>query len=376
MRTISCVSVAWLLAAACTPSHAQQLTEERFLEDALAGHPGVAAAEATAAAATGRRRQAGTLDNPELAWEREDPAHAARQDTWRLSWRLPLDGRAHRVAAADAAAAAAEAAVAATSMEVRLELRELFATWFVAGERARIVEHHLDTTRRLAGWLRARADAGEAAGVEAHRLELELEVLSRRLAEAEAEAGARRAEAATWSDLVATSAGPARPRLVPPPDAADPSRRPELAALAHRLAEAEARRRLAGRVIAPPEVSVGWLELRDVGRTFDGPVLGVAWPVPLLDRNQGDREASSAEADRARAGLVAARRRAAARAEAALASYRELYRAVVPDAPRAPGDDVVDAVLAAFEAGEASGSVCSQRSTRWWPGRPPTAMST
>jgi len=354
MRTISCVSVAWLCVAACIPSYAQRLTEERFVEDALAGHPGITAAEAAAAAAEGRTRQAGVLDNPELSWEREDPEVAARQDTWRLTWRLPFDGRAHRVAAADAAAAATAARVTATSMEVRLVLRELFATWYVADERARIVEHQLDTTRRLAGWMRARADEGEAAGVEARRLELEAEVLSLQLADVRAEAGARRAEAANWSDLVAASTGPARPRLAPPPDAVDPSRRPQLVALEHRVAEAEARRQLAGRVIEPPEVSVGWLELRDAGRTFDGPVLGVAWPVPLFDRNQGDREAASAETDRSRAELAAARRSAAARAEAALASYRELYHAVVPVPSRASGDEVVGSVLAAFEAGEAS----------------------
>ena len=76
---------------------------------------------------------------------------------------------------------------------------EHFAAWYLAGEREQVLKDHLDTIRRLAEWLRARADQGEAAGVEARRLELEVEVLSRRLAEANAEARARKAAAATWS---------------------------------------------------------------------------------------------------------------------------------------------------------------------------------
>ena len=89
MRRISCVS-ALLVSTAVMPTFAQCLTEHQYLESALINHPRVAAAEAESAALTGHRRQVGVLPNPELDWEREDPDFVARQDTWRLSWRLPL----------------------------------------------------------------------------------------------------------------------------------------------------------------------------------------------------------------------------------------------------------------------------------------------
>jgi cobalt-zinc-cadmium efflux system outer membrane protein len=355
MRTVSCVSAALLALTAAMPSSAQGLTEKQFLDDALTDHPRIAAAEADLAVESGTRRQAGVVSNPELDWEREDLGSVVRQDTWKLSWRLPLDGRKHRIAGADAAVAASEAMVDATRLDVRLELRELFAAWYLAGEREQVLNDHLDTTRQLTAWLRARADQGEAAGVEARRLELEVEVLSRQLAEANAETRARKAATATWSDLVVGGSQPERPALAPPPASVDLSDRPDLAALELEVAEAEARQRVTKRVLAPPEVTLGWLDLRDDTRSFDGPVFGLTWPMPLFDRNQGNRDASTAEVDRARAELEAARRGAQQLADAALASYAALYGAVAPGTTsRKVEGDVVGSLLAAFAAGEAS----------------------
>lgn len=354
MRSISCVSVALLASAVALPTLAQGLTENEFLENALKNHPAVAVAQAEFAAATGQRRQAGVLSNPDLSWEREDPDVAARQDTWSLSWRLPFDGRKHRLAEADAAAAASQAMLDATLLDVRLELRALFATWYVASEREESLKNHLDTTRQLAEWLRARAEQGEAAGVEAQRLELEVEVLDRKLADTSAEARARRASVAAWSDLVTEGTRPSRPALAPPPSSADLSGRPDLLALEHEVARSEARQRLSKRVLAPPEVSLGWTELHDATRSFDGPVFGVTWPVPIFDRNQGSREAAAAEVDHSRALADAARRRAREQAEAALASYSTLYTSVTAIRRSSDSGEAAASVTAAFEAGEAS----------------------
>jgi cobalt-zinc-cadmium efflux system outer membrane protein len=124
-------------------------------------------------------------------------------------------------------------------------------------------------------------------------------------------------------------------------------------ALTHRVTEAEARYALRKRVAEPPTLSLGWMDLSDGGRSFAGPVFGVAWPLPVFDRNQGRRQVASAEVIRAQFDLVAAIRRAQQEANGALASYSELHELALRG-PLAAEEGVVEAVFAAFEAGEAT----------------------
>ena len=342
-----------LVIAGAMPIHAQVLTEQQFLDDALPSHPGIAVAEADIAAASGVRRQMGVINNPVITWESEKPDVAPRQDTWRLFWRLPFDGRRHRMAAADEEVAASRNELDATRLATRLELRSLFTSWYIAVEREALLLAHLEKTGRLAGWLQARAEEGEAAGVEARRLELEVEVVERDVAASRAEALAWRAAAASWSSLVTGEVRPTRPPLPTPPATADIGDRPDILALVHRVAAAESRLSLERRVLEPPVISAGWLEIRDGRQSFDGPVLGVAWPIPLFDRNQGTRQAAAAEADKARSEVEVSRRLAVQQAEAALASYSELFEAAMRGGPSAIEAGVVEAVFAAFAAGEA-----------------------
>jgi cobalt-zinc-cadmium efflux system outer membrane protein len=342
-----------LAGAASVPLDAQLLTEEQFVDDALLNHPGITAAEAKKAAAAGARRQAAIVSNPVISWEREEPDPALRQDTWLLNWQLPFDGRKHKKVAGDAALAAASADLDSTQLDIRLEMRSLYAGWYIAAERETVLQEHLDRTRRLAKWLRARAEEGEAAGVEAQRLDLEVEVFERGLIAARAAARAEQAAAANWSNLVTGEVRPKRPILPVPPATVDVGNQPELLAIAHQVEEAEAVHRFRRRVLEPPAISVGWTELGEGGLKFDGPVFGFAWPVPVFDRNQGNGEAAAAEAAHMRSLLELETRRAEQRARAALASYTGLYSAAAPFSPTAETLDVAVAMFAAFEAGEA-----------------------
>ncbi|MCP4896318.1 MAG: TolC family protein [bacterium] len=342
-----------LAATASTHSGAQVVTESKFLSDALTNHPGLAVAEAEVLAASGNRRQAGIVANPEISWEREDPDVMASQNTWRLDWRLPFDGRGHRMAAADADIAASRSELDVAHLRIRLELRALFASWYVAVERALALQQNLEKTQELASWLRVRAEEGEAAGVDARRLDLEVEVLQRGYVEARAEAKRWAAAAAAWSSLVTADVKPGRPSLAPPPASVDIGDRPDIRALAHRAEAAESRRRLESRMLEPPEISAGWLEISDGQQSFDGPVFGVMWPLPVFDRNQGRREAAAAGETKARSELDVARRRAEQDVHAAMAAYSELFDMVVHGGETVAVDDVVDSVFAAFEAGEA-----------------------
>ena len=343
-----------LVVAGWMPVSAQALTEIEFLDSALTNHPAMTAAEAAKAAAAGARRQAGIVQNPVVSWEREQPNTAIREDTLKLDWRLPFDGRKHRVAAGDAALDAAKSDLESTRLGIRLELRSLFAAWYIAAERTAVLAEHLDRTKRLARWLRARAEEGEAAGVEAERLDLEVEVFERQLVAARAAASAERAAAGVWSDLVSGTVRPQRPLLPVPPAAADVGSRPDLQAIAHRVAEAEAVQRLQRRSLEPPEISFGWKKLGEEGLSFNGPVYGIAWPLPVFDRNQGNREAATAEASVARSQLELETRLAEQRALAALASYTDLFRVAKPEDVRDDDFDIAVATFAAFEAGEAS----------------------
>jgi cobalt-zinc-cadmium efflux system outer membrane protein len=202
--------------------------------------------------------------------------------------------------------------------------------------------------------LRARAEEGEAAGVEAERLDLEVEVFERQLVAARATASAERAAAAVWSDRVSGTVRPQRPHLPIPPATADVGSRPDLQAIAHRVAEAEAVQRLQRRSLEPPEISFGWKKIGEEGLSFNGPVYGIAWPLPVFDRNQGNREAATAEVSVARSQLELETRLAEQRARAALASYSDLYLMAKPADVRGDDFDIAVATFAAFEAGEAS----------------------
>ena len=354
MKRASWAFAVLLVVAGSMPIHAQVLTEQQFLDDTLAGHPAIAAAEAEVAAASGVRRQAGIVDNPKIAWVREDPEIVPRQDTFVLNWRLPFDGRRHRMDAADAAIDASSSELEATRLRIRLEMRSLFASWYIAAQREAVLQANLDRTRRLSVRMQARAQEGESSGLEARRLELEVEVLGLEAAAARAEARARRSAAASWSALVTGDVEPARPPLPTPPSSPDIGDRSDIRALSYLEVAAESRHQLQKRVLEPPAIRLGWTEIADGVRSFDGPVLGIAWPLPLFDRNQGRREAASAEVSRAHFELEVAKKRALEHSQAALASYTEFHAIVVRGAASEADSDVVDTMLAVFEAGEAS----------------------
>jgi len=325
-----------LVVTGSMPIHAQVLTEQQFLDDTLPGHPAIAAAEAEVTAASGVRRQAGIVDNPEIAWGRENPDIVPRQDIFVLNWRLPFDGRRHRMDAADAAIDVSSSELEATRLRIRLEMRSLFASWYISDR------------------MLARAQDGESSGLEARRIALEVEMLGLEAAAARAGARARRSAAASWSAQVAGDVEPVLPLLPTPPSTIDIGDRPDIRALSYGVVAAESRHQLQKRVLEPPVIILGWTEIADGVRSFDGPVFGLSWPVPLFDRKQGRREAASAEVSRAQFELEVAQKKALEQSRAALASYTELHAMVVRGSDGGADSDVIETMLAVFEAGEAS----------------------
>ncbi len=349
------LSVALLLSPAGGGDCPARLSESQLLAAVDSGHPIHRVIGEELQRATALRRQAGALDNPDLSFVTERPRGTARQSTWSLAWTPPLDGRRGlRVEAAEASVLAAGKRLESRQLELRLELRRVFADWYVAQTRKGLFAEQVVRVEALVAWLRARADSGEASRLEQRRLALELSQLQKELAEATAEGEVARATVAGWIGCVTSETRPERPSLPETPDSLDVSSRPDLAALGHELQRSTLERRLSGRLLAAPEVFVGWQEVTEDGGRFDGPVVGFEWTIPILDRGQGRRGVAQAQLAAAEARIAVAKMRAESRLAGALEGYRTLRRAALSSTAQvADVPLVVKGASAAFRLGEA-----------------------
>jgi len=307
------------------------------------------------AAAEGARRVART-ENLAVAFEREAPDRAAAQSTVTLSWRPPLDGR--RGVANEAAAAgfaAAERRLDWSRLQLRAELRELYARWSVAVERRELLADVSDRIERLAARSRARAASGEDSGLEARRLDLAAASSRTALGGAEAELLRVVAHVQTLFPAIDATRRPVTPALPDVTASLDVSDRPDLAALELEAERAEMSRRLAGRFLELPSLVGGWTFLDEEDADTDGPVIGVEWSIPLFDRGQGERARTRVEADVAHARVELARSRATSELGSARASYELLRRAAVDMLDTTSGSgELIDAATAQFRAEEAT----------------------
>ncbi len=155
------------------PDSAITVSEEEFLAP-LVEDPRVLAAlyEEVGVARAGLTR-ARALADPEVGLEREMPDAGADETSIRVGWRPPLPGRRGlRIAVAEAALEAAEARSVEELAGLVAEWRGAFARWAVAGARVEALTAHQRALTALAERTRARAEAGEASGLDARRLAL------------------------------------------------------------------------------------------------------------------------------------------------------------------------------------------------------------
>jgi outer membrane protein TolC len=344
------------LAQPAPPDSPPPLTEEEFLAGAAADSLFARAVADLDAEAAARRRAAATLANPAVEAERESPGEAT-QSTVRLVWRPPLDGRrAAAIDAADAAVDAARARRALAELEVSLDLRAAFTRWAVAAERAERIDAERRRLDELARRAEERARRGEDSGLTARRFRFATVEMGAESAVAWAEAKlAEAAAVAAWP-----AAAGRRPVLaeLPDPDTMalpDPAESPAVIAARAERRRAEHEARLAGRFLAFPELSAGWQWQDDAGAEADGPVLGLAWDLPLFDRGSAERGHALREADAGRAREELAARRQAAELHARADAYRTLHDAV-PDGESLDRSarSAVAAASAAYEANEST----------------------
>jgi cobalt-zinc-cadmium efflux system outer membrane protein len=354
MRAFVAAPVAALLLAVQVGAQEPQIvTEAEFLAPVAAAHPARVALRQELAEAEAAALAARALPNPELGAHREAPGTVEQLDLT-LSWRPPDPGRRRlSQAAASAGIEAARARLAVDRMALRAAMREAYARWAVATAASEGLKRQVSQVDALARRERERAAAGESSGLDARRLGLAASGASAELARAEADRLRARGAARAWRPDLPVDAVPELPPL-PEPASAPTTDHPRLAALRADLEAAQLAERLAARIVEMPEVVGGW-QRQDLGIdvAIEGPIVGVAWPLPLFDRRRGERAAARARVEALEARLTLAEREVAAARASGLAAYSHL-RAGATAAREAAADSpgVVAAARASFWAGE------------------------
>jgi outer membrane protein TolC len=335
------------------------VSEERVLAAFDGSHPAARAQAGELGAAEAEHRRARLLSDPRLEVGREELESVERETVWAVAWTPPLDGRRRwAIRAAEAAVEAEEGGLAASLLDLRREVREVYADWAAGAARADLLSEHTARLGALAERMRRRTEAGEESRLDAGRLTIEHESYTAALSGARAAAVGARARVAAWlvdDGLDVSNATPALPELPEVPTGIDPTALPDLRAALARVAEAAAVERLSRRVASAPEILVGWKSVEATGSDISGPVVALSWTVPVLDRRRADRMAAESAVATAQAHQDWVTRRAGGDFVAAVAAYEELRHAArSAGSSRANLDAVAMAATAAYEQGEST----------------------
>ena len=328
------------------------ITEAEFLSALDEAHPAVLARQSQVADAQADIAAASTLANPHLGLVSEDPSGPVRQLDVLLSWELPRPSRGPEIQAAERGVDVAEAQASEDVLALRLTMRRIYAEWAVSAARSNRLAAQADRVTGLADRERSRAKKGETSGLEAYQLTIAAAGLRARLALAEAEAMASHATARIWRTDIDDDVVPVLPDL---PTATDPTgSHPREEAAVAKLDAANLASKAAGRYVLLPELVGGW-QRQEVGpETFEGPVLGLAWAMPVFARNQAERAQTDARVLAAEAELEMTRREVEAERAGALAAYRHLAEAAIEATGAVVANEkVLAGAVAAFAHGEA-----------------------
>ncbi|MDY7094820.1 MAG: TolC family protein [Acidobacteriota bacterium] len=353
--------LAGLIPALCTVSGAAQsatsITEAEFLALLDSTHPAWVESAEELGVARARARDVALWPNPELDVLHKDLDQATQETEWSLAWQLPHLGRRSRVDARERAAGAAELRLQQTRLELRLELREVYARWALAEARRLRLESQAQRVEGLARREAARAERGETSGLERDRLQLLASQLRSRVAVAAVEARAARGLAAGWFPSLAPEVDPELPNLPKPPallpEETAASEHPRVRAAQEEVTAATLERRAAGYQLKSPELAVGWQRVEDEITSISGPTIGLTWSLPLFDRGQVERARADARLSAARARLERARSHLQAGRDAARDNLGRLVAAArAAEAAVSDHRRMLDGAEAAFRQGE------------------------
>lgn len=352
-RFLSFSATCCLLAGGALPGGAQGGPPVRLsLPDAIRAawrtSPEVRAAELAVTAAAARVRQAGAWPNPVLLYGLEQAnrdGFSSQQDILAVEQRVELGaGRSARAAAARSRHEAAAGGLEAARHAVRVETTRAYYLAVAADRRLRLLDNGAATIERASGISERRLAAGDVSGYAHRRLRLEATRFSALLASERLAARSARLALASLVSASADAINAASYHLVDSmPDGAAAATattgsartadslvalalvaRPDLVALEQEVAAARADARAVAASRTPtPAFTLGLKRERVTEvAAARGLVAGLALPLPLWDRRQGDMQAWTADADRRGEELAAARRRVTREVLDALESWR------------------------------------------------------
>ncbi|ULX52408.1 cobalt-zinc-cadmium resistance protein [Cupriavidus taiwanensis] len=354
-------AVALPSAAAPAGALAHILTLDAALALAEAGSFTLSAAGKELDATEGDLIQSRVIPNPELAVSMEDTRKASRSTTGQVNLPIELGGkRAARIGLAERGRELAQAELGSTRAELRATVIARFFGVLVAQERVRLAEGSVGIASQAADAAGRRVAAGKVAPLEATRARVEQANAELELAEATgALQSARQALAALWGDSVPRfdqaqgdlDALPSRPAPAALQAALEDSPLLEASRLAAERSRAEV---AVQRSRQYPDVTVSLGAKRDNEANRNMAVLGVAIPLPLFDRNQGNLYAALRRADGAQDAHAATRVRlqgelqhASTQLSVSRAAAQTLRASVLPAAEQAYA-----AASRGFEAGK------------------------
>jgi outer membrane protein TolC len=298
------------------------------------------------------------FDQPEVAATQEDLGSGGTETEVGVSWRLPRpDRRRLDVERAVGELTAAQSSFDQIVLDARLDLRRVYAEWWIAARKVEVLEIETDVLGELARRSEERGRVGETSGLEVRRIRLAALETGARAMLARSELATVRAEIGAWRPDLVDAVPPYRPLVpeLPPAPKYEPPTRPALAALEAELRASELASALATKPTEMPAVSLGWkrVEPEGAGPTLDGAVVGLTWPVPLPGKGRAERLRAETRRDALEARLDLLRRRFAAELRSAEMSYDQLRGAASEvETALADAEPVVAAARAAFRLGE------------------------
>ena len=345
---------------------------EAVLNAVRAASPEVRSAALEAVAQRHEAQQAGLWTNPVLSVEAENFAGDAfsaqnpltgydfAETTVSIGQTFRLGGkrRAERRAAL-ARAALAEADRDATLRALEREAASVFFELAAAEQAAALAKEAAALSEQLADAVGARVEAGKSPGTALDRA-----VAAR--ADAQAAAAAAQAQAEGLAFALSSFWGDSEPARIQSADLLAPITLPSPDLVAERVrdhperrfaeADREARfaERRAARANAYPDLTASLGVRRFEGDGTEALVAGVSVPLPLFDRNQGNRRAAAARARSAeyRAGTTAARLAGQAQRSLVTARTIDRRRAALADEALPAARAAADAARTGYRAGK------------------------